>query len=121
MHSGAQPLPNEAQYAPIIDPLAQYLAQASSVDTVEVSTDICIHDPADALPHAPLTEFVQCVMRAATLPEAVRAVGEVLLVDRFQQHRHRSLDDLVLERRLADRALPPSSFSIQTRSTGIAW
>ena len=32
---------------------------------------------------------------------------KVLLVDRFQQHRHRSLDDLVLERRLADRALSP--------------
>jgi hypothetical protein len=30
-----------------------------------------------------------------------------LLVDRFQQHRYRSLDDLVLERRLADRALAP--------------
>ena len=46
-------------------------------------------------------------MRAATLPKAVRAVVEVLLVDRFQQHRYRSLDNLVLERRLANRALAP--------------
>jgi hypothetical protein len=30
-----------------------------------------------------------------------------LLVDRFQQHRHCSLDNLVLERGLADRTLPP--------------
>jgi hypothetical protein len=32
---------------------------------------------------------------------------KVLLVDRFQQPHHCSLDDLVLERRLANRALPP--------------
>src|SRR5712691_2968496 len=44
-------------------------------------------------------------MRPATLPNAVRALGEVVLVNRFQQHRHRSLDDVVLERRLPNRAL----------------
>ena len=32
---------------------------------------------------------------------------KVLLVNRFQQHRYRSLDNLVLERRLADRASAP--------------
>src|SRR6266851_4102995 len=32
---GAPPLPNEAQYAPIIDSLTQSLAQTSPVDTVE--------------------------------------------------------------------------------------
>jgi hypothetical protein len=50
---------------------------------------------------------MQRMMRAATLPKAVRAVVEVLLVDRFQQHRYRSLDNLVLERRLANWALAP--------------
>src|SRR5512145_3249720 len=46
-------------------------------------------------------------MRAPTGPKALRTVMKVLLVDRFQHHHHRSLDDLVLERRLANRALPP--------------
>src|SRR5262249_18505244 len=46
-------------------------------------------------------------MRTATLPQAVRGIVEVLLVDRFQQHRYRSLNNLVLERRLANRALAP--------------
>src|SRR5215813_15594875 len=50
---------------------------------------------------------MQCLMRAATLPKALRAVVEVLLVDRFQQHRDRSLDNLVLARRLANWALAP--------------
>src|SRR5712691_10944694 len=104
---GAQPLPNEAQYAPIIDSLTQSLAPTSPVDTVEVSTDICIHYPAAGVPHAPLPELVQCVMGTATPPDAVRAVGEVVLVDRFQQHRHCALDDRVLARRCPDRALLP--------------
>jgi hypothetical protein len=43
-------------------------------------------------------------MGAVTLPKAIRAVRKVLLIDRFQQHRHRSLDNLVLKRGLADRA-----------------
>src|SRR5262249_53877983 len=50
---------------------------------------------------------MQCLMRAATLPKAVRAIVEVLLVDRFQQHRDSSLNNLVLERRLANWALAP--------------
>jgi hypothetical protein len=50
---------------------------------------------------------MQRMVRAATLPNAVRAVGEVWLVDRFQQHRSRSLDQLLLKGRLADRTLSP--------------
>ena len=46
-------------------------------------------------------------MRAAIRSKAIGAVQEVLLVDRFQQHRHRSLDDLILERGFADWALTP--------------
>jgi hypothetical protein len=53
-HASTPPLPNEAQYPPVIDPLPQYLASASPLNAIEVSTDLCIHDPAHALIHAPL-------------------------------------------------------------------
>ena len=46
-------------------------------------------------------------MRAASPPTARGAVLQVLLVDRFHQPRHRSLDDRVRERRLPNRALAP--------------
>src|SRR5689334_11664534 len=46
-------------------------------------------------------------MRAATRSKAIGAVQEVLLVDRFEQHRYRSLDDLILERGFADGTLTP--------------
>ena len=39
--------------------------------------------------------------------KAIGAGQEVLLGERFQQHRHRSLDDLILERGFADWALTP--------------
>jgi len=38
-------------------------------------------------------------------PEAERAIDKVLLVDRPQQHHHRTLENLVLQRRDADRTL----------------
>jgi hypothetical protein len=46
-------------------------------------------------------------MRAAPRSKAIGAVQEVLLVDRFEQHRYRSLDDLILERGFADWSLTP--------------
>jgi hypothetical protein len=46
-------------------------------------------------------------MRAATRPKAIGAVQKVLLIDRFQQHRHRSLDNLILEGGCAEGALTP--------------
>ena len=46
-------------------------------------------------------------MGAASWPKAIRAVEKVLRVDRCQQHRHRALDYLILERRLPNRTLPP--------------
>jgi hypothetical protein len=51
---GTEPCPDEAQYPSIIDPLAEHFPQSSPINTVEVSTDICIHDPAYAFRRAPL-------------------------------------------------------------------
>ncbi len=47
---------------------------------------------------------VQCIMRTASGPEPVREPEEIFLVDRVQHLDHRTLDDLVLQRRDAERA-----------------
>src|SRR5438093_630586 len=78
---GTEPFPNKAHYPPIIDSVAEYFPQSSPVNTVEISTDICIHDPTNTLRHAPLSQFLQCLMGATSWPKAIRAVVEVLLVD----------------------------------------
>src|SRR5713226_7574554 len=54
-------------------------------------------------------------MGAASPPKAIGAVLKVLLIDRFQQHRHRSLDNFVLERRFPNWA--PSPHRCPPRST----
>ena len=84
---GAPPLPNEAQSAPVIDPLTQYFAQASPLKAVAVSPALCLHAPAAGVPPTPLASLVQCLMRPATLPKAVRASVAVLRVQRFQQEQ----------------------------------
>src|SRR5438552_3568718 len=85
-----------------------FLKEASTC-RIEVSADICIHAPAATLRHAPLASRMQCIMGAATLAKALGAVADILLIDGFQQHRYRSLDNLVLKRRLPHRTLPPIS------------
>jgi hypothetical protein len=59
-------------------------------------------------PHVadPDGERVQCIMRTASGPEPVREPEEICLVDRVQHLDYRTLDDLVLQRRDAERALP---------------
>src|SRR5215204_2557379 len=52
------------------------------------------------------TKRIQRVVRATSWPEPVRDSEEVLLVDRVQQCDHRPLDDLVLQGRDRERALP---------------
>src|SRR3954447_14034139 len=72
------------------------------VQSVEKLSDVDLdHPPAPDL-HQPMPEGVQRLVRRAARPEAIRADQEVLLVDRLQDHRHRTLEDLVLERGDAD-------------------
>ena len=51
---GSEPFPNEAQYPPVIHSVAERFPQSSPVNTIEISTHICIHDPTNPLIHAPL-------------------------------------------------------------------
>jgi hypothetical protein len=83
------------------------LDQPPVVDGIEESTDICIEHPVHLLPHQPYPERVQSIMRAATWPEAVGEAQEVDLIDLVEHRHHRLLDDLVLQPRDTQRALPP--------------
>jgi hypothetical protein len=43
---GPEPFPNEAQYPPVMHSVTERFPQSSPVNTIEVSTHICIHNPA---------------------------------------------------------------------------
>jgi len=103
---GTEPFPHEAPSPPVIHSVAARFPQSSPVNTLEGSTHIGSHDPAYPLMHAPLAELTPCLVGAASWPQAVRAVIEGLLVDRFQPHGPRSRDHLGLERGLPNRTLP---------------
>ena len=74
----------------------EYLKEASRC-MIQTSTDICIDYPVDGQRPALLTQLVQRLMGTVALPEAVGEGMEILLEDRFQDHHHGSLDDLVLK------------------------
>jgi len=73
------------------------------VDGVEEALDVEVDHPASPDPHQPTPQRLQRLVRVSPRPEAVRAVQEVLLVDRLQKHQDRPLEDLVLQRRHPDR------------------
>ena len=52
--ASAEPLPDQPPNPPIIDPLSSHCLESGLVYTIELSTDIGIHDPADALCHSSL-------------------------------------------------------------------
>ncbi len=73
---------------------------------IEERADVGVQYPVHLPAFDPDTERIQRIMRAASRPEPVREPEEVFLVDRVQQRSHRPLDDLVLQGRNRDRALP---------------
>src|SRR5215211_588334 len=75
-------------------------------DLVEERPDVGVQYPAHLSAIDPDTKRIQRVVRATSWPEPVRDSEEVLLVDRVQQCDHRPLDDLVLQGRDRERALP---------------
>jgi len=80
------------------------------VHRVEERLDVGVQYPAHLLAVDPDTERIQRIVRAASRPEPVRDSEEVFLVDRVQQRDHRPLDDLVLQGRNRERALPAVRF-----------
>ena len=106
--AGVQPLPNQAQHPPVPDPHLQERHQLLPVDALEVLADVHLHDPADLAPVHRVGQRVQCVVRRTPRPEPVAEAVELRLVDRIQDLlHHRSLDDLVLQRRDTERPYAP--------------
>src|SRR5215203_5779305 len=97
-HPRLEPLADQPQQDAVTYPPAEDRAQVAVVQGVEKLSDVDLQDPPATDLHQPVPEGVQCLVRRAARPEAVRAVQEVLLVDRLQDHRYRTLEDLILER-----------------------
>ena len=72
-------------------------------DGVEKFSNVDLDDPSTLHPPCRVLDRAQRLVWRATRSEAVREVVELLLVDLADHHRHRALQDLVLEGRNTDR------------------
>ena len=105
-HARLQPLPEQADDPAVADPVLDEPDQPVVADRVEERPDVGVQHPVDPLPGDPGGERVQRVVLAAPGPEPVAEAEELRLVDRRQDGHHRGLDDLVLQRRDAERPSP---------------
>ena len=103
-HSGVQPLPYCSSYHPVLHPLVQKVPHVTPIHRPEEVLDVQVDDPSSTELHQPTPQRIQRLVRTTPRPESVRALQKVLLVHRLQHHQHRALQDLVLQRRNADRA-----------------
>ncbi len=74
---------------------------------VEKAPNVCVQHPAHSLPLDSHIQRIQRLMRAATGPEPIRKSFEVHLINLIEDGHHRLLNNLVLQRRDAQRTLPP--------------
>src|SRR5436309_1055432 len=86
------------------------LHQPSLRQTVEKGSDVYIEYPVHLLLFDPQIELIQRLVLVSPRPETVREFGKVLFVDRVHHLHRRPLDNLVLQRRYAERSHPPVAF-----------
>ena len=82
--------------------MRDYPHQPLVIYRVEELADIDLHDPLDRFIHDLFPDALQRLVGRAPGPKAVGEVIELLLIDRLQEHRHRTLENLILCRRNAD-------------------
>jgi hypothetical protein len=102
-HPGLQPFADQPRDPTISDTVLDEADQPLVPDAVEERLDIGIHDPVHLLALDRHRHCVQRSMLAAPRPEPVAEPEEVFLIDGIQHLGHGPLDDLVLQRRYAER------------------
>jgi hypothetical protein len=79
-----QTFPDEPHQSLVGDPVAEHLHQHLAIDAVEEGHDVGLHDVVRVPPRHDSVECTDRIVRAASRPETVRAVQEVLLIDGLQ-------------------------------------
>src|SRR6266702_282049 len=118
-HTGCQPFLDEPHDAPVRDAMLDELHQPSVIDRVEETPDVHIEHPVHRSREQPRVERIQAVMLAASGTKPVREPEEVRFVDGVQHLDGGPLDDLVLQRGNAQRALPAPVFGDVDPANGL--
>ena len=109
-YPGPEPFADQTQYPRVGNPMLDKPHQPCVVKRIEKSTNVGIEHPVHRLAHDPDEQRIQCIMRAAPWPESVRKAYEVLFVNLIENCHHCLLNDLVFQRRDAQRPLSSIGF-----------
>jgi hypothetical protein len=109
-NAGLEPPLDQAEDPRIGDPVPQHPNQPAVVNGIEKGSGVEIEHPVHTLRHQRLFQGSQGRMRTAPRPEAVAEADKVGLVDGIQHFGYRTLDNLVLERRYAERPTAAVAF-----------
>ena len=87
--------------------MLQELQHPFMSDVVEEALDVGIEYPVHPLLLQPRIERIERLVRISSRPEPIRKALEVHLVNFIEDGHHCLLNNLVLQRRDAQRSLPP--------------
>src|SRR5882672_1033126 len=108
-HASIQPFLDEPHNASVRNSMLDELHQPFVGNFVEKAANVQIKRPAHFSRQQSGVERIQCLMLASLWPEPVRETEKIRLVDGVQHLDHRTLGDLVFQRRDSKRSLPPVS------------
>jgi hypothetical protein len=90
--------------------MCEHPQQPLVIDRVEEATDVRIEHPVHVLRHERCVQRPQRVVRTSAWPKSIGETHEVDLVDGAQELGDRTLDNLVFQRRYAERPLSTIGF-----------
>ena len=102
-HAGPQPSADEPEDSGVGDPMCEHPQQPLVVDRVEEATDRVEH-PVHVLRQARRVQRSQRQVRTPARPKSIGEAHEVDLVDGAEELSHRTLGNLVFQRRYAERS-----------------
>src|SRR5215831_2720779 len=109
-HPGLQPFLDQAEDPAVGNAMLYELEHPFVGNRIEKSPDVSVKNVVHPLLRERLRECVQRLMLATSRSKAVREAQKVLLIDCLQDSDHGLLDDLILQGRDPQRALPPVAF-----------
>src|SRR5437667_12525139 len=109
-----EPFADQADDPLVTDPMFDEADQPCMTDRIEERPDVGVENPSDVASFDPVRERVQRIVLAPPRTEPVAEAQELRFVDWREDHDHRRLDDLVLDRGDAERPL----LAVRLRNVG---
>ena len=106
-YSGFQPFLDQAEHAAISHAVFNELHRPFVAHIVKEPANVRIQHPVHSPPVDAHTERIERLVRAASRPEPVGKALEVHLVNLIENDHHGLLNNLVFQRRDAQRTFPP--------------